>query len=103
MRKEISNPKTKYALYEGEKIIYVGTRKEIAQEMGVKESVIRMYGCRTYQKKSYVKANEPDERFLVVFKSEIDCFAFSGKPGEPCRALKVTECEYGKCAFYKPK
>ena len=103
MRKEISNPKTKYALYEGEKMISVGTRKEIAQEMGVKESVIRMYGCRTYQKKSDVKANEPNERFLVVFTSEVDCFAFTGKPEEPCRALKVNKCEYGKCAFYKPK
>lgn len=40
-----------FALYKGEELIAFGTRKELAELIGVKESSIKFYGSPTYQKR----------------------------------------------------
>jgi len=40
-----------YALYKGDKYITDGTRKEIAEYLGIKEKTVMFYGTPTYQKR----------------------------------------------------
>lgn len=40
-----------YALYKGEDLIQFGTRKELADFLGVKESTIRFYESPAYQRR----------------------------------------------------
>lgn len=41
-----------YALYKGDELIEIGTVKEIARNLGLKESTIRHYGKKAHIKRS---------------------------------------------------
>lgn len=41
-----------FALYKGENLIAFGSRKELAEKIGVKEESIKFYGSPTYQKRT---------------------------------------------------
>lgn len=43
--------KREFALYKGEELFAFGTRKELAEKIGVKEKTIMFYGSPTYQKR----------------------------------------------------
>ena len=43
--------KREFALYKGEDLFAFGTRKELAEKIGVKEETIMFYGSPTYQKR----------------------------------------------------
>lgn len=58
-----------YALYKGDDILFVGTIKEIAKYLGVKERSVYFYKTPTYQKRNkgnnaylLVKLEDEDER-----------------------------------------
>lgn len=44
--------KVEYALYKGEDIIAIGTKKEIAEQLGIKEDTVRFYGTPTWKKRN---------------------------------------------------
>lgn len=81
-----------YGLYQNGKLVATGTRKQIAWKMGMTEGQLRACG---YQKGG--------DMFLAIMDKEIDCFAYTGRAGEPCIALTVAYCDWEKCNFYKPK
>ena len=54
-----------YALYKGEEILAIGTVKEIAEELGIKESSVYYYNTQTYRKRTSEKA-----RRLVKIEEE---------------------------------
>jgi hypothetical protein len=41
-----------YALYKGEKLLAIGTRRELAKKFNVKLNTITFYGTPTYQKRN---------------------------------------------------
>lgn len=41
-----------YALYKGDKLLAVGTRKEIAEQMGIKPETVTFYGTPSGAKRS---------------------------------------------------
>lgn len=43
--------KREFALYKGEELFAFGTRKELADLIGVKETTIEFYGSPTYQRR----------------------------------------------------
>lgn len=49
-RKSHSNKE--YALYQGDEFIMIGTRTEIAKELGVREDTVRFYASETYKKRT---------------------------------------------------
>lgn len=51
-----------YALYRGEKFLGIGTKKELAELLGVKVETISFYGTPAYKK----RINENKGRRLVV-------------------------------------
>lgn len=51
-----------FALYKGDEMLSVGTIKEIADEMGVREGTIRFYQHPTYQQ----RAKEPRNRRVLI-------------------------------------
>ena len=81
-----------YGLFQGDKLIARGTRREIAQATGMTEGQLRACGY-----------NKDGELLLAFMDMKIDCFAYTGKTGELCRALYVDCCDWEKCKFYKPK
>lgn len=46
-----------FALYKGDKLLSVGTVKEIAEETGLKPTTVRFYYYPAYEKRSKNKAN----------------------------------------------
>lgn len=55
-------PLKEYALYKGERILYTGTIKEIAEQQGVKEQTIRQYGTPKYRKRN----KDPQKTRLLI-------------------------------------
>lgn len=53
-----------YALYKGDNFIDIGTRKELADKMGVGERTISFYSSPTYQKRN------PDGNCYIVIECE---------------------------------
>lgn len=51
----MKKPKTEYALYKGDDMLGIGTIKELAAELGIKESTVRYYMTPTYKKRSRSK------------------------------------------------
>ena len=41
-----------YAVYKGEDLLSIGTLKEVADELNVKEKTILFYGTPTYEKRT---------------------------------------------------
>ena len=50
-----------YALYRGEKFLGIGTKKELAELLGVKVETISFYGTQAYKK----RINQDKARLLV--------------------------------------
>ncbi len=44
--------KKEYAVYKGENILAIGTLKDCAEKLGVKENTIKWYGTPTYAKRT---------------------------------------------------
>lgn len=61
MKKEII-----YAIYKGDDFVYMGTKKECAEHLGVKPEAIKFYSTPTYQKRS----KSLDNNRTVVIKVE---------------------------------
>ena len=40
-----------YALYRGDKFLFLGTRKEVAEYMGIRHKSVTFYGTPTYLKR----------------------------------------------------
>lgn len=56
-----------YALYKGDEILTIGTKKELALYLGVKERTIHFYSTPTYRKRnkggnSYIVIRIDDEK-----------------------------------------
>ena len=87
----------RYSYYIGDRHIATGTKKQIAAKTGLSVKTLSQY----------TNANKQATRRLVcagrMLADEIDCFAYVGITGEPCKALLVTKCDWEKCNFYKPK
>ena len=52
-----------YAIYKGDKFLYLGTIKQCAEYLGVKENTIKFYTMPTYKKRSQEEYNN---RLLVI-------------------------------------
>jgi hypothetical protein len=50
-----------YALYKGDELLTVGTKKELAKYLNVSENTIRFYASPTYQRR-----NKKGNGYLVV-------------------------------------
>ena len=48
----MANPAKEYALYKGDKLLAIGTKKEIAKQLGVKQSTIGYYSHPAYAKRT---------------------------------------------------
>ena len=59
-----------YSLYKGEEWIKDGTRKELAEYLGVKERTITFYGTPTYAKRGK-KENSKRKAIIYVGKEEV--------------------------------
>lgn len=59
-------PKKEYVLYQGDDILSIGTMREIAEDMGVKEATISYYGTPTYKKRT----SEEKGRRLVKIEED---------------------------------
>ena len=46
------NKEKEYALYKGEKLLGIGTKKELAKMLGVKTSTINFYRSPAYKKRT---------------------------------------------------
>lgn len=55
------NKEKEYALYKGEKLLGIGTKKELAEMLGVKTSTINFYRSPAYKKRT----NDLKSRRLV--------------------------------------
>lgn len=93
-----------YALYKNEDLLEIGTIYEIARQLNMNPAAVRYYSTPTYAK----RAKSDDVRRLIPIDSSedeehTDCFAYTGKAGEPCSALTVSRCNWSRCSFYKPK
>ena len=49
------NKEKVYALYRGEKFLAIGTKKELAELLGVKVETISFYGTPAYKKKGQTR------------------------------------------------
>ena len=56
------NKENIYALYRGEKFLAIGTKKELAELLGVKVETISFYGTPAYKK----RINQAKSRRLVL-------------------------------------
>lgn len=93
-----------YALYKGDIILAVGTRKEIAEELGISKETVDSYAAPRHLR----RAKSENVRTLIAIDERTEdmnteCFAYAGKPGMHCTALNVTSCGKGSCAFFKTK
>lgn len=52
-----------YALYKGDKFLFVGTRKELAEYLGVDEKTIYFYSSPVYKRR---KKNNFENCYLVI-------------------------------------
>lgn len=59
------NPKI-YALYKGDELLEIGTKKELAEKFGVKTETIGYYSTPTYQRRT----NPDKARRLVALDEE---------------------------------
>lgn len=50
--KHFKKVKKEYALYKGDELLSVGTRQEIAEEMGIKRQTVSIYGTDSYKKRA---------------------------------------------------
>lgn len=60
------NREKAYALYRGEKFLGIGTKKELAELLGVKVETISFYGTPAYKKRT----NQDKARRLVCIDQE---------------------------------
>ena len=65
------NPK-EYALYKGDKLLAIGTCREIAIEMGIKESTVYFYSMPSNKKRASKRVN--NRRTLILLEDEEDEF-----------------------------
>lgn len=54
-----------YALYKGEECLAIGTIKEIAEKLKIKEDTVKFYGMKSYKERTTEK-----NRRLIVLESE---------------------------------
>ena len=59
----MSNPAKEYALYKGDKLLAMGTKKEIAKQLGVKQSTICYYSHPAYAKRT---SEEKGRRLIEI-------------------------------------
>ena len=59
----MSNPAKEYALYKGDKLLAMGTKKEIAKQLGVKPSTIKFYTHPSYAKRT---SEEKGRRLIEI-------------------------------------
>lgn len=59
----MANPQKEYALYKGDKLLAMGTKKEIAKQLGVKPSTINFYAHPSYAKRT---SEEKGRRLIEV-------------------------------------
>ena len=64
MKKEIV-----YAVYKGDEFIYMGTKKECSEHLGVKRNTIAFYSSPTYQKRA---KTEDNDRMIVIRVEDIE-------------------------------
>ncbi len=58
-----------YAVYKGDKFIYMGTKEECAEHLGVKRDTIVFYSSPTYQKRA---KTEDNDRMIVIRVEDIE-------------------------------
>lgn len=56
MRKK-GRPENIYALYKGDELLGIGTKKELANQLGVKISTIQFYHSPAYRARSKINKN----------------------------------------------
>ena len=59
----MANPEKEYALYKGDKLLAMGTKKEIAKQLGVKTSTIGFYAKSSYAKRT---SEEKGRRLIEI-------------------------------------
>ena len=59
----MANPAKEYALYKGDKLLAMGTKKEIAKQLGVKPSTIGFYSHPSYAKRT---SEEKGRRLIEI-------------------------------------
>ena len=59
----MTNPPKEYALYKGDKLLAMGTKKEIAKQLGVKQSTIGFYSHPSYAKRT---SEEKGRRLIEI-------------------------------------
>ena len=59
----MANPAKEYALYKGDKLLAIGTKKEIAKQLGVKPSTIGYYSRQSYAKRT---SEEKGRRLIEI-------------------------------------
>lgn len=55
-----------YAMYQGEKLLAIGTSKEIAAEMGISVNTVMQYNSPSYKKKIATWPNKGADARVVV-------------------------------------
>lgn len=63
----MAQPKKEYALYQGEKLLAIGTAKEIAEQRGIKVDSVLYLGTP-----SYLKRRKRTEGVMVLVKLEVE-------------------------------
>lgn len=58
-----------YAIYKGDKFLFLGTKKECADYLGVNEKTIMFYQTPTYLKR---REKSKENNYLIVIKIEDD-------------------------------
>jgi hypothetical protein len=58
-----------YAVYKGDNFIFMGTKKECSEHLGVKEDTVYFYTTPTYQKRAKTKDND---RMIVIRVEDIE-------------------------------
>lgn len=51
----MANPEKEYALYKGDELIGMGTKKELAKQLGVKPQTIHFYATPSYTNRTSEK------------------------------------------------
>ena len=59
----MENPAKEYALYKGDKLLAMGTKKEIAKQLGVKPRTIYFYSHPAYAKRT---SEEKGRRLIEI-------------------------------------
>lgn len=100
----MARPEGEYALFKGENILAIGTRKEIAKKLNISKDTVDSYGSP----KHLQRAKSDNVRVLVAINDDAeqepsDCFAFTGNKKSPCATLSVKICSKDDCKFYKPR